>query len=543
MHKVLHHTSLSLLAIVALGAIVYSNTLNGPYQWDDGYYLEQNPFVNSDAGLESLRDNSALYHKVAERYIPFLTFAGNYRIHGFRSLGYHAVNLAIHLLNGLLVYALLRITVNTLNVRGRMPAAAGPYLPLFVALLFVAHPIQTEAVTYLSQRVGLLAAFFSLLSLTLYARWRTEHETVAGSVTRQRQPGETMRQAAVYGLSVLAAVAAMKSKESAFTLPFMIILYEYAFLPQGPKCRLRALLPFILTLAVIPLTMAFVVGKGTASGSLTETYGAHSVPEYLFTELRVLMTYLRLLVLPVGQNVDHEYALSHSFFEAPVMLSFLALSGLFILAVILFMRTRRTGGAGRLIAFGILWFFLTLAVESSILPLPRVIDEYRLYLPMIGPCLAVLAAVLWLLELPSLRPAARWVLPAFVVLLAAAGFAAHDRNELWNSTIDLWSDAAAKSPGKATVHVNLAAAYLRWGRTEESVREAEIALALDPQGIVRASAHTILGNNYSDLGWSGDAVREFRSALQAEPGYRPALMGLALEQANRGDHYPAMPPR
>ncbi|MEE9614704.1 MAG: hypothetical protein V3W31_07095, partial [Thermodesulfobacteriota bacterium] len=220
-------TSIALIAVTAL--VVYSNTLNGPFLFDDDWYVVNNV---------KIRDLGNFLDLSGTRYVTFLTFALNYYFGGLDPFGYHLANIVIHMVNGLLVWWLVILTFRTPAMERTAGEPGLKYLvALVAALIFVSHPIQTQAVSYITQRFASLATLFYLLSLVLYVKWRFS------------------RRWWLYAVSLLSAIVAMKTKEIAFTLPAMLCLYELAFFPrEGFSKRLPALVPFLLTMAIIPLT-------------------------------------------------------------------------------------------------------------------------------------------------------------------------------------------------------------------------------------------------------------------------------------------------
>ncbi|MBI4838692.1 MAG: hypothetical protein HY806_06030, partial [Nitrospirae bacterium] len=192
-----------------------------------------------------------------------------------------------------------------------------------------------------------------------------------------------------------------KTKEIAFTLPIIIVLYEFMFFDGKIKKRILYLIPLLLTILIIPLAY-MESGKSTGDliSDLSETARLQtemSRMDYLFTQCRVIVTYIRLLFLPVNQNLDYDYPVYHSFLNPNVFLSFLFLMVIFCIGVYLLYRSRITHYLSvcnaqavtlRITAFGILWFFVTLSVESSVIPIVDVIFEHRVYLPSIGAIIA-----------------------------------------------------------------------------------------------------------------------------------------------------------
>jgi protein O-mannosyl-transferase len=543
-----------LLLIILLGCIAYANTFHVPFVFDDQTSITENRVITQ---LDNFLFNSSGYHFNSRRFIGYLTFALNYRLGGLDVTGYHAVNLAIHVINALLVYGLVRITLrtpyfevqrSTFNVQRSEPATlnAQPssfilhpssFIPLFAALLFVTHPLQSQAVTYIVQRLASLATLFYLLALVLYVRTRLTGES-AGGVTGKG--------GLLYILSLISIVLAMKTKEIAFTLPLAVLLYELFFFRPKGWGRWLLLAPILLTLLIIPLGMLDIQKPvGEVISDVSEVT-QHKAPvtrwEYLYTQFRVIVTYLRLLVFPVNQNLDYDYPLYHSLSAPPVLASFLFLAALFGLAVYLTYRSRfKVQGSGfeihnskfiihnsqfyRLIAFGIFWFFLTLSVESSIIPITDVIYEHRVYLPSVGAFIAFATA--WALLLGKLRtdPARKIGLAtaaAAVILLAAATVR---RNMAWQDTITLWEDVVGKSPGKVRGYNNLGAALADAERKDEAIGVLLKAIAVKPD---HADAYYNLGRTYLFFPERlNDAIAMLTRAIELDTGNMNAYVNMA----------------
>jgi tetratricopeptide (TPR) repeat protein len=451
------------------------------------------------------------------RYITFLSFALNYLIGGYNPLGYHLVNITIHIINGLLVWSLVTLTLKTpVMERGTVNPQLKAAIALTAALIFITHPIQTQAVTYITQRFASLATLFYLLCLVLFARWRISRETL--------NPGP---RTFIYASSIFSAVLAMKTKEISFTLPFVIILYEFTFFSNFKRLRRRLLylVPFLLTLAIIPLNyFAPELGLGERGSDISEeirrlnilqlkTLSRH---DYLITQFGVIVTYIRLLILPVNQNVDYDYPLYNSFFNPEVLLSFLFLISIFGFALFLFARSRKTGNGYALMAsFGILWFFITLSVESSMIALWDVIFEHRVYLPSVGLIITFSTCVFYGFDYAKERLGFKVSILVFTcaVLLVSAlplSLASYSRNLVWEDEITFWEDVARKSPGKMRGHYNLGVIYNKRGRMDEAIENYKKAIRLKPDF---ADAHNNLGLTYSSLGRTEEAIGELILAL------------------------------
>jgi tetratricopeptide (TPR) repeat protein len=429
-------------------------------------------------------------------------------------------------MNAVLVYVLIVLSFRTPVLKGSSLQAYAKLIALFSALLFAGHPIQTQAVTYIAQRFASLATLFFLLSLVAYVRSRLPAVVNPSNY----------RSLIWYGVSFFSAVLAMKTKEIAFTLPAVIALYECLFLEGAIKKRLLLLLPLLLTMAIIPLNLLGTAKPlGDMLGDISEVTKLQTTVsrgEYLVTEFTVIVTYLRLLFFPVNQNLDYDYPLFESFFAPEVVFSFLLLALILGTGVYLLYRDRSAPGAGRLTAFGIFWFFMTLSVESSIIPIADVIFEHRLYLPSVGFFLAGTSALFWGVE----RLRVRWakVEQTVVIALAAAVVVftglTYARNIVWQSEVSLWEDVIKKSPMKARGYNGLGLAYFNKGRYDEAIEAFARAIALHPSYGV---AFNNIGNAFYRNGLYDRAIAAQTEAIALEPDN-------AIFRDNRGLSYSAI---
>lgn len=219
-----------IISIIVIGLLAYSNTFHVPFHFDDTYNIIAN---------YKLKDLNNFWPPSGSRWAGFLTFALNYHFGGLDVVGYHIINLAIHILNAILVYWLVILTFKTPFFSNQQSAVSNQkkqtliypftYLPLFIALIFVSHPIQTQAVTYIVQRFTSLATMFYLLSLVIYIKFRSQQSAISG---QQKLPATRYT---LYAVSFLSAILAMKTKEIAFTLPVVIALYEFMFFEGNIK--------------------------------------------------------------------------------------------------------------------------------------------------------------------------------------------------------------------------------------------------------------------------------------------------------------------
>ncbi len=524
------HALFILLAV----SLVYSNTINAPFEFDDLDNIVYNPAIKDvslspGTGRETSEQTTEhIKPLLRTRSVGYWTFAMNNRVHGFDVRGYHLTNILIHVIVSLLLYRLVLLTFRTPFFAahgGTLPEGSRGFIALFAALLFATHPVQTQAVTYIVQRFASLAALLYLLALVLYLQFRI---SIQASGPGAWPPGFKVKARAwsLYAGSLLSAILAMKTKEFAFTLPAMMVLYEIMFPTGTGRKRFLYLLPYVLASLIIPLSLV------DAGGTIGDTYetaakvsGASdsiSRESYLFTQFRVIVTYLRLLVFPVNQNLDYDYPVYTSFFVPEVLFSFLFLLSLLGLGTALYRLSRGTNLEARpwlrLMSFGIFWFFLTIAAESGIIPIADVIFEHRLYLPSAGLSIAFVAAV----DLAG----ARWrtgtafkKIPLYLMVLAVSvlSVAAYSRNAVWRQSLSLCEDMVRKSPGKARTWYHLGLAYDDKGRTEEAIGAYEKALTKKEAYSLLTDIYNNLGVAYMRQGRIHEAVRLYKTALNFKP--------------------------
>ncbi|MDF1578576.1 MAG: tetratricopeptide repeat protein [Desulfurivibrionaceae bacterium] len=504
-----------ILLLAIFTAIIYANTIDNQFVFDDSRI-----YLSPHVRLTSLDFQSvaAAWRNIEPRTRPLanLSFALNYYFHQDEVRGYRLVNIAIHAVAGIFLFLLLRTTLNLPGLRTRY--AAYGWLPFVGALLWLAHPVQTQSVSYTIQRMNSLAAMFFVIALFAYARGRL----AAGWPAR----------VALFGCAAGAGLFSLWSKEIALTLPFFMVLYDWYFLRDLAVGRLRKYGLWaggalgLLGLAAI----FFYFGQAPLDALLAGYAGRDfTMGERLLTEARVVVFYLSLLVLPLpGRlNLDHHFLVSRSWLD-PTNTA-LALLGLALLAILAVRLARRQ----RLLSFGIIWFLGNLAIESTVVPL-ELVFEHRLYLPSMLLLAALAAFVRERLPDNHAPPAVALVL---VLLLS---FWTCQRNQVWAGPLTLWRDCAAKSPDKARVHGNFGVALKRAGRLEEAETHFRTTVALDPAFF---EAYNNLGNLMAMRGRPREAEPFYRRALAIKPdnpvlhvNLGNALMDMwRLEEAR--DHY------
>lgn len=485
--------------LVIVTCLAYANSLDGEFIFDDSIFYNS-PYVRLDTlSLEKLAD-VVTKMKPENRPVANLTLALNYFVHGFVVRGYHLVNLAIHLAAGLVLYLFVKTTLSLPALRSRYGAAAGG-LAFAAALLWMVHPLQTQAVSYVVQRMTSLAALLYIGSLLLYAWGRTA-------------AGFNRRFLCLAG-ALLTGLLALGSKEIAVTLPVFILLYEWFFFRDLRLDWLAGNKRYAAAAALAVLLIALYYLGREPLDRITAGYDLRpfTMGERVLTEFRVLVFYVSLLLLPhPGRlSLEHDFPVSTSLLEPWTTLpAILAVAAAFALAVF-------TARRNRLAAFCILWFLGNHLVEGSVFPL-ELVFEHRNYLPSMMLILLAVTAAHRAVASPALR------IGALCLTAALFSFWTWQRNFVWQDRITFWSDCMRKAPKAARPHNNLAVALRKKGLLDEAIFHYRETIRLDP-GFVEAYYN--LGNTMMLAGRKNEALTWYRHAVRLNPGHPQLRLGLA----------------
>jgi protein O-mannosyl-transferase len=468
----------ALYSIIAF--ILYYPTLHADFIYDDLLNIDLNP------AIQQLTNIPAIWQNNQTRFLAYWSLSWNYAVGKENPFGYHVFNTLVHVATSVLVYIFGGLILQTPLLRQKYSENQRRVFAFLSGLVFLCHPIQTQAVSYVVQRITSLSAFFYLASLVLFLKFRI------------------CRSSPFYWLSLLLAIAGMLTKEVTFTLPFMILVIEFLFFETpafGYKRRMGYLLPYLLTLPLIPLLLVQGLRSERILASVTAETWTISRWDYFLTQLHVLLTYLRVLFVPLWQNLDYDYPLTTNIFTLSTVSAALVLAGLFLLAFALSKRQK-------IFSFCVFWFFLTLSVESSFFPINDVIQEHRLYLPMVGFALFV---GLLISELIKQKVSYAVVMVLLIFLFCYLTF---QRNLLWSSPIKLWQDTASKSPKKPRVITNLAGEYINRKQYDKAIPLLEKAIVIDS---THAKAYFNLASIYGNQGHLQKALNYALKAYHINP--------------------------
>lgn len=504
-----HLIALGLLAV--LTAIAYANSFKVPFTFDDYDNIVENHAIRmhdlSQAGLWQAATNNVGGH----RYLPYISLALNFWAHGEQLWGYHLVNVLIHILAAMALYFLGLTTLKLVRPDHRHAREVA----LAAALLWALHPVQTNAVTYIVQRMASMAALFFFCSLLCYVLGRCHQGSIASK-------------SLLFTLSLLCGLFAIGSKENAAMLPVMILAYEFFFLRdrnQRPGLGGMVLGIGIAGLGLLLLGLAFM--GGDMMTKITDGYALRdfTLTERLLTEPRIVILYLSLLALPLPSrlNLVYDYQHSLSFFSPPqTSLALLAIAGLLALIPILFRQHR-------LVSFAFFWFLGNLVIESTVIPL-ELVFEHRIYLPS---AFLFLAAVSFTYRWSQTKkPLVRAVLVGLTGLYLVFTW---QRNTVWATEISLWSDVVAKAPNASRGYTNLGRAMELKGRHQEAEGFLGKALAIDAEN---GAAYLNLARVYEQQDRFTEALTALHAALSKKKADPAKVHGSLALVHRRMKNYP-----
>ncbi|MFQ5508897.1 MAG: tetratricopeptide repeat protein [Leptospirillia bacterium] len=489
-----------LFLLVGLG--LYANALNNPFHYDDHHGIVDNHYLRDPGNIPrffSVTDGKRYFapsDPKARHYRPLLltTYALNFATGGDDPRGFHLLHVVLHALGALLVALIGR----------RMGLAF--FWAVGCGFLFLVHPLHTEVINYISARSSLLSGVFSLAAFYAFVRARQ---------------GENNRRIGWLGASLGLTVCAVLTKEVAVAVPLLFVLYDLIYPPER---RLRwgihghGLSLLLLGGGVVVLFWQHYLQH--AWNILTKGVGVRGFGDNLWLQMQVLMSYVKLTLLPTGLSIAHDFTGA----DRPNLLSgvcLLLLLGITVLAI----RARKHTPLA-LLGWG---FFLIILSPTTVLPLNTPLQEGRGYAAVAGLMLGL--AALFQAGALRLRLDRRW---AVALLVPALLFPATtvSRNPVWASDHALWSDAVAKSPGDFRAHANLGTAFHAENDLESAVAHYREAIALFPW---EASVHADLGSALLTQGDMAGARASLDQAIKLYPRYAPAYFTLGILSEREGD--------
>jgi tetratricopeptide (TPR) repeat protein len=466
--------------------LAYYNSLSGVFVFDDLPAIRDNPTIRTLWPLTTPLSPPA-NSGVGGRPLANLSFAINHAIGGTAVRGYHVGNLLLHLGSALLLFGILERTFRE----------DGAWFAWAATLIWTVHPLATATVSYLSQRTELLMSFCYLLTVFAFVR------------------GVRSNRVRWFVLSVIASALGMMSKEVMATAPVLVLLYDRTFVAGTFGAAWRQRRAYYLALGGTWLVLAALLTTDLAQRSVGFGLGV-SAWQYALTEAHAIALYLKRAVWPTPLIFDYGRVYAHDIAGSIALgIGIALLLGWSVRALL---RGSRAG-------FASVGFFLLLAPTSSFIPIvDQPIAENRAYLPLAIMCVGLTAGVRAVLG-------RRYVL-ALVPVALALSLSTMERNHIFRSGIDVWTDTALKRPQNPRAHFNRGVVLLDAGQAEAAIPSFERALQLDSN---YAEAHDSLGNAWLQLERVPDAIAHYTEAVRLKPQYVRAWYNLGSALLRRGD--------
>ena len=481
------------VVVLAAAIVPYLNALDGGFHYDDEHALLRNshlrhlssiPAFFLDSATFSAEPNMAMYRPLLQT-----SFALNYAASAYQAVSWHVVNVLLHALAAMGVFALFRLLV--------APAPA-----LVAGLLFALHPAQSQAVNYLSSRSETMCMALVLWALVLLQSRRGTWSVV------------------VYGAALLTKSAAVALLPLALLLSWLRPKGDHAWRPLVPHGVVTA--GYLLLISV----------EGFLPRSLAQDVRPQS--EQIWTQLKAILYYLQLVIMPHGLSIEHDFTIATSLREAPVLLAAMVLLSLLwlILGALGSGAGRQKSGWQAGMVLGAVWFVAALGLPFLV-PLNVLINEHRLYLPLAGFSLALAMPMFASRTMFASQALSRPLSMAVPLLLCLFfGVTTWTQNRLWHSELDLWTAAAVRAPNSFRAWSNLALAHHAEGHTELARSAYDRALRLNPG---HARAWNNLGLLREESGSFAEARAAYRQAALLAPGFSGPLANLGRLSLAMGD--------
>lgn len=506
--------------LVLLTTFFYYFSLNYPFQFDDIANITKKFAIRFDDPLMRWWTNS--------RWLGDWLNRMNFEVGRFDQFYYRAFNLTVHILSGLIIFYLIKTICEKLESRPFFSNNA-TILAFVSAGLFLLHPVQTQAVSYVIQaRIEGVASFFTLLIIFCFVKM-----VYAKSVLAKGLLGMLM---------VVTGLLACGTKEIVIVTPFLMILIDWFFISQERwesfksrlwihgifSCYMFGLMIHYLSpkFASDAITCSVVTGNNRGNILTPDAYDIITPFRFLISEFKVVLHYLWMFVWPVNISVEYDWVVATSFWSSSVIFPLIALLILIGFAINFAYKKTQT-----FFSFGLFWFLIAIAPRATVIPSPELVCDYKTYLASVG-WLFVLAVVIvaignWVLKnikiISEFEYAAHIPLATFSIILVFFGASTYTRNKIWETCVGFWEDNVKKAPMKARAHNNYGVALSEANRIDESIVAYLKAIELDKH---YSDPLSNLAVAYSLKEETDKAIESLKAAINLCPNYPEALNNL-----------------
>jgi len=510
------------LILLFIGFSIYVNSFSNQFFWDDNDTIVNNSYVKDYRNIPKFFSQNLIAGsgQITNYWRPLLlmSFSFDYHTWGLHSIGFHLTNTILHIICAWLVYLLLLGLFR--QIRKERKIKKNDYLISFlVSLFFLVHPLQTEAITYISGRADPLSSFFALISLIFYVKYREINK----------------RNDLIY--SIIFFIFGLLTKEQIVFLPFIVLLIEVIFFSsKKTKIDIKKIVGrlasfFTISVAYFLLRISVLNFNNILGGAknIGDEQYATSIFLRLFTFCKVIFEYLFLLFVPINLHMEREVVTVKSFLSWPVLLFLLFI-------VLIFIISKYTWKKNKMISFGVLWFVVILLPRMNIIKINRPMYEHWLYFPMIGFWLALFSLIFFFIDRVKIKKQQDVYYSIFITftvfLLIIFSFLSVVRNRVWNNPIIFYENNLRYTPNSFIQHNNLGMAYSDIARYDRAILNYRKAIEIKD---VYPQVHSNLANALIRIGKTDEAISEYKKAKEVNPSFSIPYYGLLNIYLMAGD--------
>lgn len=485
MKRIINNPFIVTILFIFMGILIYSNTFNAPFHYDDYGQIVENPDVQWEELSWSKFKTLSMNRPVA-----FLTLSLNYYFGGLGVSGYHYVNIGIHIITAFVFFLFLK-TVLSLphfdqNIRDKNREIA-----IISSLLWISSPIHIQAVTYIIQRMAALAAMFYISATYFYLKGRLSSDK---------------KRYLFYFLTILFILLAYGSKENSITLPFYLLLLEIIIIRKGNFTFLfkKHMLVIFCILAItylLTLWYLYYVYYSYEHKVSLDPWFLYIIETRFYTGVRAIAFYITQILFPVPSrlSLEHDFQISRSLIDPPSTMLILPCLLVVVFYAIISYKKRP------LFSFFTLWFFGNLALENFY-PFLITVFEHRLYLPSMGFFAIAGIGIHKLISSVKGGGLKRFSVAALFIVIALFSINTYIRNNVWKDPYSLWFDVIKKSPNISIGYMQLGVTYFKDEDYDGALNSYLKARSIAPRD---PSVRFGLGVIYFNLKQYDEAIREF----------------------------------
>jgi Tfp pilus assembly protein PilF len=501
------------IALLAALFLIYSNSFNGDWHFDDYSNIVYNPHIKikSFSWPEIKRCIYDIDQQRLWRPLSILSFALNYKFGGTAVLGFHVINFSIHYLAAVFLFLFIYNTLKLPRLKDQYENIAYP-VALLATFFWALNPVHVTSVTYIVQRYASITGLFYIMSMYFYLKGCTTAKSTYSI--------------SFFILCFTAGLAAVLSKENAAMLPVSILLFDLFFIQGATKENIKK----NIKISAVPFLLILIIGFIYTSG-FSNAFGGYELRDFsmtqrLLTEPRVILFYLSLLLYPISSRLTflYDFEVSRSLLQPWTTIPSILLI-LFLIGSAFYIARKRP-----LISFCIIFYFLNHLIEGSIFNLELIYD-YRNYLPSMFLFVPFAEFIIYIIDYFSYKKIIQFIVAlGIVIILIGEGDITYSRNKIVSDDFLLWFDNINKSPGLSRPHTSIGRIYYNYNEKEKALQEYKKAMILNNFGgsnVSLAIQEYNLGLFYFEEMQDDLAMDYFRKSSEIIPKYIPNYIYIA----------------